>query len=108
MTEPLREWDLDELTGPSPVSWPDPPLTIADAASAPAVDHDLVRRLRREVAELQARLQHALADGAVAQRAVADANERASANAAKAAAEEEEEKGRKKDRSKLDGRKKAD
>mgnify|MGYP000738789595 CR=1 FL=1 len=30
------------------------------------------------------------------------------ANAAKAAAEEEEEKGRKKDRSKLDGRKKAD
>lgn len=41
-------------------------------------------QLRHEVADLQARLQHALADAAVAQKAVADANERASASAAKA------------------------
>jgi len=44
-------------------------------------------QLRREVADLQTRLQHALADGAVAQKAVADANDRASANAAKATEE---------------------
>lgn len=56
MTEPLRTWDLDDLTGPAPTYWPDPPLTVAPAV--PVVDHDLVRELRREVAEaLAARLQ---------------------------------------------------
>ena len=56
MTEPLRTWDLDDLTGPSLTYWPDPPLTVAP--TAPAVDHDLVRELRREVAEaLASRLQ---------------------------------------------------
>lgn len=50
-------------------------------------EQDESAQLRREVADLQARLQHALADGAVAQKAVADANERATADAAKAAEE---------------------
>ncbi len=44
-------------------------------------------QLRCEVADLQAKLQHALADATVAQRAVVDANKRASAEAAKAVEE---------------------
>lgn len=50
-------------------------------------EKDESAQLRREVADLQAKLQHTLADGAVAKQAAADANERASADATKAAAE---------------------
>ena len=57
MTQPTRLWDLDDLAGPLPQPWPDPDSLLIVVEPESGVDHDVVRGLRRQVADsLAARL----------------------------------------------------